>query len=171
MKVINILLRSTDKLCEWLGKFLLWWIFILCLIMVYHVLMRYVFNTPTIWAYDFVYMICGGYGVLALSYTHLRRGHIRIDIIVNRFSPKARLIIELCSYVLLFFPFTIVLMFYSADFALNAWMIKEKSYQTAWSVPIYPLLTTIPISFLLLLLEGLVVFVRDLVQLIWREEI
>ena len=57
---------------------------------VYEVFARYLFNAPTIWAYEIAYMAMGTNFLLGAAYTLRERGHIRIDLVYARFSPRVR---------------------------------------------------------------------------------
>ena len=46
-----------DTLVLWTGKLVAWFAVVLMFAIVYHVFMRYVFNAPTVWAYDVTYML------------------------------------------------------------------------------------------------------------------
>ena len=55
---------------------------------VYEVFSRYLFNAPTIWAYEIGYMATGTYFFLGMAYALKERAHIRIDLFLVAFPSK-----------------------------------------------------------------------------------
>jgi len=68
---------------------------------------------------------------------------------------------DLISYTIFFFPFVIVILIEGTKYAAESWAILEHS----WSVfgpPLYPFKTVIPVTALLLLLQGGAIFIRNI---------
>ena len=49
---MKTMLRYIDNVSEWAGKLVAWLILPLVLFTVMEVVLRYVFNSPTVWAWD-----------------------------------------------------------------------------------------------------------------------
>jgi TRAP-type mannitol/chloroaromatic compound transport system permease small subunit len=117
----------------------------------YEVAARYAFNAPTKWAGTLTYMLYGSQFMLAAAYTLREDGHIRTDVFYGRWSPRTRAIVDAASYVFFFFP-GMVLIFYAGTLeAWHAWDIGERA--GGWRA--YPFKAVIPLTALLLLLQGL----------------
>jgi TRAP-type mannitol/chloroaromatic compound transport system permease small subunit len=100
-----------------------------------------------------------------MGYTLLYRGHVAIDLIYEKFSRRTRAIVNVISYVLFFFPFVGVMIWQGTVFAQTSWAMKE----TSWSVfapPLYPVKTVIPVAFALLLIQGISVFISQILVLV-----
>jgi TRAP-type mannitol/chloroaromatic compound transport system permease small subunit len=96
-------------------------------------------------------MLYGTQFMLAAAYTLLKDGHIRTDVFYGRWSPRTRAIVDAASYVFFFFP-GMVLIFYAGTLeAWHAWDIGERA--GGWRA--YPFKAVIPLTALLLLLQGL----------------
>jgi TRAP-type mannitol/chloroaromatic compound transport system permease small subunit len=94
---------------------------------------------------------------------------VRIDIIYQHFSPRTRGILDFITYTIFFFPFCIIVLYQGFIYAGTSWSIGETSESAALSV--VPLVkTVIPVTFLLLLNQGLAVYIRAIVQMIKGEE-
>jgi TRAP-type mannitol/chloroaromatic compound transport system permease small subunit len=89
--------------------------------------------------------------MLAAAYTLLKGGHIRTDVFSERWSAKTRATIDAVSYVLFFFPGMLFILYAGGVEAWQAWEIGERS--GAW--PLYPFKAVIPLTALLLVLQGL----------------
>jgi TRAP-type mannitol/chloroaromatic compound transport system permease small subunit len=84
------LVRVIDTFSEWCGRVFSWLIIPLVFGATYEVIARYVFNRPTIWAYDLSYMLYGAHFMLGAGYTLLKGGHIRTDIFYQNWSPRTQ---------------------------------------------------------------------------------
>ncbi len=123
---------------------------------------RYLFNAPTIWSYDISSMLYGTLFMLGAAWTLQREEHVRIDLVADRLPPRGRAAVDVAGYVLFFFPAVGALTAYGASFALDSWMILERSGQSMWQPPIYIFKSVLPLAALLLLLQGLSRFCRSL---------
>ena len=121
---------------------------------------RYVFNAPTEWSYDISYMLYGAAFMLGAAYTLLLDEHVRIEVVYEKVSPRARAIIDAVCYLIFFFPAVIALLYFGGEFAFKSWKMLEGAGVSMWSPPIYPFKTIIPVAAALLLIQGLVQFVR-----------
>ena len=127
-----------------------WLIVPMTLAVAYEVTARYAFNAPTRWASNATYMLYSAQFMLAAAYTLLKGGHIRTDVFYERWSPRTRATIDAVSYVLFFFPGMLFVLYAGTVEAWQAWEIRERS--GAW--PLYPLKAVIPLTALLLFLQG-----------------
>lgn len=156
-------MEFVDTLSEWTGKFFAWLIIVLAGGLVYEVVARYIFSAPTFWAYDMSYMLCGTLFMMGVSYTLHHHAHVRIDVFYAMLSPRGKSIVEICLYLLVFFPLIVVFLVKGLEYTWFAWEIKEAAYRSAWRPPIYPFKAVLPIAAFLLLLQGVADFVRHLV--------
>jgi len=62
----------------------------------------------------------------------------------------------------LFFPVMAVLLYKGIPYVAHSWFLKETSTAGAWSPPLYPLKTVMPIAIFLLMLQGIAEFIRNL---------
>lgn len=147
---VDRVVRAIDAVSTaagWLGG---WLIVPLTLAVAYEVAARYAFNAPTRWSWTLTYMLYGAQFMLAAAYTLLKGGHIRVDVFYERWSSRTRATIDAVSYVLFFFPGMLFVLYAGWVEARQAWEIGERS--GAW--PLYPLKAVIPLTALLLVLQG-----------------
>src|SRR5690606_14411424 len=62
---------------------------VLTISMVYEVFARYVFDAPTVWAFDIAYMANGAVFLLGVAYVLREDAHIRIDVLRNRLPARS----------------------------------------------------------------------------------
>ncbi len=161
-KPLRIIIRIIDTISEWSGKMVSWLIIPLIFGLSYEVIARYVFNSPTVWAYDLAYMFYGTMFMLGAAYTLMRNGHIRTDIFYERWSPRRQGWVNLISYLFLFFPGMFFFLFSGLEAAIHSWAILEKSDFSPWRPPLYPFKTIIPLTAFLLILQGISEFLKSL---------
>ena len=167
---LNTFLKGFDWLSEWSGRIFVWLIIPLAVVVVYEVVSRRFFNAPNIWATEVTNYIYGPHFMLVAAYTLLHQSHVSIDIIYGRFSPRTRGILDILTHLIFFFPFCIIVFAEGIVFAQTSWSIGETSDSAALRV--VPLIkTVIPITFGLLLLQGLANFVRSIMLAVRGKEI
>ena len=159
-------IRLIDSINEHTGNVVRWACVIVILVMVYEVGARYIFNAPTIWAYDTAMMLGGVIAVMGWSYTHRHNGHVRVDVIYTHLPPRGKAIIDVVSFIILFLPLLLMLIYASADKALNAWEMGEQLTEGYWYPPAGPIRTVMVIGLFLFALQGVAHFIRDLHLLI-----
>jgi len=157
--------KFVDRISEWAGKASAWLIPLLIAELVYDTIARYIFNAPTAWSYDISYMFYGASFMGGAAYTLLLDEHVRIEVIYERVSTKSRAIIDAIGYVVFFFPSMGALLYFGTEFTIKSWKILETSGESMWSPPIYPFKAIIPVTVLLLIIQGIVQFVRCLVTI------
>ena len=158
---LKTILKGFDRISEWTGKIFIWLIIPLTVVVVYEVISRRVFNAPHIWATEVTNYIYGPHFMLVAAYTLLYKSHVSIDIIYGRYSPRTRGILDIITYLVFFFPFCLIVFYQGIIFAQTSWSIGETSESAALRV--VPLIkTVIPITFGLLLIQGLANFIRSI---------
>ena len=160
MRQVRFLIRLVDNLNDWVGKIVAMMIFPMMLMLVWEVLMRYGFNSPTFWAHETSQFFNGAFVILGGAYTLRWRAHVHVDILHGRFSLRVRAIVDLLTWTL-FFLFIGVLLWKSAASAWTSVLHWEHSY-SPWGPPIWPIRLAIPLGALLLLLQGLAKYANDL---------
>ena len=151
-----------DTFSEWSGKTVSWMILPLVFGLTYEGIARYAFNAPTTWAFDLSYMLYGALFMLGAHYTLLRGAHIRTDMLWEKFSPRKKGLIDAIAYVFFFFPAMILLFYASVDEAWHSFMMGELSEQTAWRPALWPFKAVVPVTALLLLIQGVSELLKSL---------
>jgi TRAP-type mannitol/chloroaromatic compound transport system permease small subunit len=139
----------------------MWMIPALALTVFYDVIMRYVFKAPTFWAYETSWMLYSANFLLGMGYALREGAHVRVDILLNQFSPPLKVIIEMI-FLLILLVLCCVSVWQGTKYAAAAWILKEGSHFTLWAPPIYPIKTLIPIAFTVLGLQSISEFVRKI---------
>jgi TRAP-type mannitol/chloroaromatic compound transport system permease small subunit len=124
----------------------------------YEVIMRYIFNRPTVWAHEIAGMLYAIYFLLGGAYALRWDGHIQIEFLYIRLSARKRAIIDCCTWMFFYF-FCGVILLKGLPFAWDSIVDMERS-SSPFAPPIWPIKIFIPIAALLFLLQGSVKSIR-----------
>ncbi len=165
ISMVASFVKLIDNLSAWTGKWIAWVIIPNVLALVYEVIARYLLNSPTIWSYEVTYFLYGSHFLLGAAYALSVDAHIRIDIFTSHLSLKTRAVIDTVGYLLLFFPVIIALVYAGGQYALQSFEMGERSGLSPWKPYLCPYKALITISFILLFLQGISCFVRNIIFL------
>ena len=158
--------RLTDKI-EWLnvksGEFVAYWALIAVFVYYYEVIARYVFNSPTNWVHESMFLMFGMQYMLCGAYAYREDQHVRVDVIYTQFSPRGKAIADIFTSFF-FFIFIGVMFWTSWRFAGDAIANGERSF-TEWQVQYWPVKLMMPIGAGLLFLQGISKLIKDVVFL------
>jgi TRAP-type mannitol/chloroaromatic compound transport system permease small subunit len=157
---MNRLLFLIDAISTWVGKTAGWCILILTLTTSYEVFARYMFGAPTEWAFDASYILYGTLFMLAGAYTLSRNAHVRGDFLYRAWPPRRQAGLDLVLYFLFFFPGMLAFIYAGFGFAKMSWLMQEHSSASPNGPPVYHFKTLIPITGVLMVLQGIVEVVR-----------
>jgi TRAP-type mannitol/chloroaromatic compound transport system permease small subunit len=158
LKIVKVI----DPIGIWSGKLVGWLIIPLIIGLTYEVIARYAFGAPTVWAFDVSYMLNGSLGMLGAAYTLCRKGHIRTDVFYDGWSTRTKGWVDSFSYLFLFFPGILFFFLAASEAAIHSWSILETSDASPWRPALYPFKTVVPVSLLLLFIQGISEFLKSL---------
>ena len=146
--------KALDRISLASGSLFAWLIAPMVLSLCYEVVARYLFNAPTIWAYDMTFMLYGSFFMLGAAYTLQRKGHVRTDSFYAAWKPRRQAWVDLVSYLVMFFPFVAVFAFVGWDYFVKAWTVNETFVSSSWQPITWPFKLAMPVAGALLLLQG-----------------
>ena len=153
-------IHSIESLSQWVGKAFGWCILILTLSVSYEVFVRYVLNSPTVWAFDMMVQMYGALFLMAGAYTLAQDAHVRGDVLYRLFSVRWQARVDFFLYILFFFPGMIALFWYGWEIASDSWRYKEVSWNSPARIQIYFFKTLIPVAGALLMIQGVAEMAR-----------
>jgi TRAP-type mannitol/chloroaromatic compound transport system permease small subunit len=152
--MLQRLIYTIDQLSKTVGHGFAWCIIIVTFGTCYEVLVRYVLNDPTSWAFDMSYLMYGAVFYMAGAYTLSRAGHVRADMFYRRWPERVQAGVELVLYVFFFFPGILALVIAGSGYGFESMRIREVSVNSPAGVPIWPLKMMIPVGGALIALQG-----------------
>ena len=88
------LLRFLDRMTGTTGAMVAWLVIPLIFASCYEVVSRYVFDAPTVWAFEVGYMVMGTHFLIGMAYTLRQDAHVRVDFFYGQLSAKKRALID-----------------------------------------------------------------------------
>ena len=153
-------LLSIDSLSTWIGKAFAWLILVLTFGVSYEVFVRYVLRAPTTWAFDISYITYGAMFLMAGAYTLSRNGHVRSDMMYRLWRPRVQATMDLVLYAVFFLPAVGAWIYSGWAYASLSFRFREVSIFSPAGVPVFPLKALIPVTGVLLLLQGVAEIIR-----------
>lgn len=155
--------RITDAI-EWInvrtGEYVAYWAVISVFVYYYEVIARFVFNSPTNWVHESMFLMYGMQYMLSGAYAYREDQHVRVDVIYAKFSPRGKAIADIITSVF-FFIFMLTLLWTGARFAWDSIQFDEHSF-TEWGVQYWPIKLTMPIGAALMVLQGISKLIKDI---------
>ena len=149
-----------DQVNGYVGEFVCFWAIIAVFVYYYEVLGRYLFNSPTNWAHEGMFLMFGMQYMLAAGFTHREEAHVHVDVLYQYFPDRLKALVNIFTSIF-FFLFTIALFWTGWIFAADSIQVWEVSF-TEWAIQYWPVKTTLVSGAVLLFLDGLTKLIRDI---------
>jgi len=158
-KIWRTVLHWTDMINTRVGRIGAYLLIPLGSIIFFEVILRYVFHSPTIWAWDLSVQIYAAILMLVGGFTLLHKGHVSVDVFLMSLHPRKRALLNMINATFCFIS-TVVLISYGSIVAWESFEMGERM-STVWEPIFWPVKMTIPLGGFLLLIQGVANFVRD----------
>lgn len=162
MKLIKGFCRFVDKFNEMMAKLASWLIILLLGTIGYEVVARYVFNKPTIWSYEMTYFISSLLVMMGMAYTLKIKGHVGIDILINKLPVRVQASLFVFFSILFFFPMWFLILKIMIPNVVASFISNEKSWVGSWLPIIWPFKAWTLMGLLMLFFQGIVEFIRNI---------
>jgi TRAP-type mannitol/chloroaromatic compound transport system permease small subunit len=154
MKLMLKLSGLVDALNRRVGQASIWLILGAVLISAGNAIVRKVFDTGSNLFLDLQWYLFAASFMLAAGYTLLNNEHVRIDVLIGRFSRRTQTWIDIFGFLVFLVPFSTVVIYLGVPFFLQGLRSGEVSANAA-SLLLWPVYLMIPLGFFLLLLQGI----------------
>lgn len=142
------------------GEFVAYWSVIAVFVYYYEVIARYVFNSPTNWAHESMFLMFGMQYLIAGGFVLREGAHVRVDVIYNKFSNRAKAVVDIFTSIF-FFIFVITLLVTGWTFFHDSYQVNEVSI-SEWGIQYWPIKLALSVGALLLLIQGIAQLVNDI---------
>ncbi len=163
-------LGMRTRLTDWIdtfnaraGEYVAYWAIVAVFVYYYEVLARYVFNSPTNWVHESMFLMFGMQYMISGAYAYREDQHVRVDVFYSKFSRRGKAMADIVSSVF-FFIFTITMLWTGWRFAADAVANHESSF-TEWGIQYWPVKLSLPIGAALIILQGLSKLIKDILIL------
>ncbi len=155
--------RVVSRINGFVGELVAWWSVLAVFVYYYEVIARYVFNSPTNWAHEAMFLMFGMQYLLAGGYVLREGAHVRVDVLYTRLSKRGKALVDVLTSAF-FFIFTLTLIWTGWTFFMDSYRVHEVSF-TEWAVQYWPIKFALPLGGVLLLLQGLAQLLKDIAVL------
>lgn len=167
MSLFVVLSRAIDTLNEKIASVVSWALLAAVIICAGNALIRYIFHTSSNSWLEIQWYLYGAMFMLASAYTLKRDEHVRIDVIVGRFSKRTQVWIDILGFLLFLLPVSLLILWYSIPFARISIESGEMS-SNAGGLIVWPAKLLIPVAFALIILQGLSEIMKRIAYLAGR---
>lgn len=101
--------------------------------------------------------------MLCLGWVYIGNGHVRIELVTERFNPKVKSVIEFLGLVFLMLPFCALLIWYTVDFTVSSFEQDEISSSGAGLSHRWIIKSFLPIGFFFLFVAGVSVALKKII--------
>lgn len=138
---------------------------VMMMLTVADVFLRYVFDSPIKGSMELTEYIMVCVGTLGLAWCALQGAHIKVDLIVSKFSQRAQKYIDSFNYVLL----TGVAWLITWQTFVRAGTVRRLGVDSAMlEIPRYPFVLVVSLSYFLLFVTSIVLLVYAISSLIYK---
>jgi TRAP-type mannitol/chloroaromatic compound transport system permease small subunit len=144
-----------------IGVIVAWLALAMVLVTFVVVVLRYLFDSGSIALQESVTYMYAILFMLGAAYTLQQDGHVRVDILYQRFSRRGRAWVDLLGTLFLLTPVSVFLLLSSWGYVADAWSIREGSREAGGIPGVWLLKTLLVVMPLLMLLQGLIWVLRN----------
>lgn len=145
--------RAIDALNEWVGSTVRWLILLAVLVSAGNAVVRYTFNTSSNAWLELQWYLFSAVFLLCAGSTLLKNQHVRIDVLFDRLSPRARAWIDVFGTLCFLLPFAALIVWLAWPVFVDSFARGEMSTDAGGLIR-WPVKLLIPTGFALLLLQG-----------------
>ena len=156
----NRFTKVIDKISEYSGVFIALWTVNAVIAYFYEVVMRYIFNMPTIWVHEASFLLFGMQYLMVGAYALLHGAHVRVDILYVKLPERGRVGMDIFTSVF-FFIFAFALIGTSWVFFASSYGMGETTLET-WGIQYWPVKLLMLTGAVLITLAGLSKLIKDI---------
>ena len=166
-KVIKAYVDGITATSIVVGQLAMYLVFGMLGILFFETVSRTVFNHPWIWTVEMAQFVMAAYYTLGGAYTLIIDGHVRMDLAYAKWSPKNKALADILTFtIIMLYLVTLVLGgIISLEYSIQ---YKQKSY-SSWAPPVTPIKIIMLFGMLLMILQVIAEFFKDLAKVRGKE--
>ncbi|NYT84803.1 TRAP transporter small permease subunit [Pollutimonas harenae] len=145
--------RLIDRVMTAVGKAAGWLVLAAVIISAGNAVVRKVFSTSSNAWLDAQWYLFGAVFMLCASYTLLKNGHVRVDLLMAGRSKRTRDLVDVFGHAFFLIPLSLLMIYESYPFAMRSMELGETS-PNAGGLPVWPAKMLILVGFILLLIQA-----------------
>lgn len=150
-----------DGLNRFVGRWVIWLILASTVISAVNAIIRKVFDYSSNAFLEVQWYFFAASFLLAAGYTLLNNEHVRIDVVVGRFSKRVQMWVDVFGFIAFLLPMCVTVLYLGIPFFLQGYVSSETS-SNAGGLTLWPVYALMPLGFGLLLLQGISELIKRL---------
>lgn len=159
---IKSYVRVVDSFNRRVGRATMYMVFVMMGVLFYSAVSK-AFFTPSLWTLEIAQFLMVAYFLLGGPYSLQQGEHVRMDLLYGGWRPKAKALADACTVIFLL-VYLVVLLYGGISATWYAVEYGERSY-SVWRPYMWPIKTIMTFGVLLMLLQAVSVFFRDIAHL------
>jgi TRAP-type mannitol/chloroaromatic compound transport system permease small subunit len=159
---IKVYVRSVDAMNRVVGRFAMWLIFAMMGVLLFSSGSRTFAGVSHIWVVETAQFLLAAYYLLGGGYSMQLGAHVRMDLLYRRWKPRTRATVDVVTAGFLLF-YLIVLLAGGLSSTQYAIEYGQKNY-SSWAPPLAPIKIVMVVGIILMLLQVIAVFFKDLAK-------
>ena len=164
---ICLYVNLIDWLCIKIGRLTMYTVFVMMFVLVLSFVTRNIINIPLMWIIEMAQFIITGYYLLGGGYSMIMGDHVRMDLVYSKFSDRNKAKVD--AFTSFFLVFYLVTLLYGSISSLIYTLETNQKLFTAWAPYVWPIKTIMFIGILLMLLQSISMFFKDIAKVTERE--
>lgn len=152
-----------EKINSFIGKFAMYLVFVMTGILLFSSISRTLFNSPHIWAVEMSQFTMAAYYMLGGAFSMILGGHVRMDVIYGRWSPRKKAAVDVVTVFFLIFYLGVLLAggISSTTYSLT----YDQHNYSAWAPPVAPIKIIMVVGIVLMLLQSVATLFKDVAKI------
>jgi TRAP-type mannitol/chloroaromatic compound transport system permease small subunit len=152
--------RCVDRVNRIVGRAAMYLVFVIMGLLLFSALDRLAIGTFPLWVVEMAEFLMAGYYFLGGAYALQLDGHVRMDLLYGRMTPRRRALVDVLTVATLLFYLVVLLLggISSTEYALTT---DQRNF-SAWGPPLAPIKAVMTVGIALMLLQVTAVLFRDL---------
>ena len=169
MKLLKLIVRIVDTIVDYVGRVSSLGALMIMVVIIWEVVSRRFFNSPTIWAYELIIMTSAIYVIMITSYGLQKGSFVCVDVLSSKLPPRIARLVLLLTYFLFFLPFVGGILPSAFNFARTSILIGERSW-SFWGQPVWPVKLALFVGLSFLLIKGISEMLKLVIWLVenWK---
>jgi TRAP-type mannitol/chloroaromatic compound transport system permease small subunit len=161
-RAVRLYVRYVDAVSHAVGRVVMYLIVVMIGLLLYTALARTLFQMPLAWGVEMAQFLLAAYYLLGGGYSMQLDAHVRMDLLYSRWSPRRQAFTDSLTAFCLVGYLTVLLIggISSTKYAID---YGQKNY-SAWAPPLAPIKVIMTAGVLLMLLQAVSIFFKDLAR-------
>jgi TRAP-type mannitol/chloroaromatic compound transport system permease small subunit len=165
--VIKTYVRYVDAINRVVGVFTMYLALVMMGVLLFGSISRYVFNVPFLWIIEMSQFLMAAYYLLGGGYSMQLDAHVRMDVAYERWTTRTRAFADsITAFCLVFY--LVYLVYGGISSSAYALKYGQTNY-SAWAPPMAPIKIIMTVGIVLMLLQAIAIFFRDLAKVTGKE--